>query len=441
MKKKRLIVFSVDAMVCEDIEELRKLPNFQKYLEHGCEVVNGMKTIYPSVTYPAHVSMITGCYPNKHGVISNFDFTTKNKDQNWKWFRNAYCVEDIFTAAKKKGYTTASFSWPVTGKHESIDWLMDEYWMPNPGNTLRSSFREAGSSEAMLDIIEKSACYLPEGYEKGGKLAFMQWPTVDDFIIHVACDVIKEHAPEVVFVHTGTFDSFRHSYGVFNRHIKEAVRNLDQYIGMLMDACRKAGVLEDTNLVLVSDHGQQDIKRTVNVNVLLADKGLIDVDDKGQVVDFKAFSFSNAMSALIYLKDRNDEQLKQCVFEYLKKLEAEGVYGIGKIYTTEEIEREESLSGDFSFVIESDGYTSFGDAAVRPLVQNFDARDYRFGHATHGYLPEQGPQPVFVAKGPDFKENFKIACGRVVDEAPTYARILGVTLADADGVTMEEIIR
>lgn len=104
MKRKRLIVFSVDAMVCEDIRELRKLPNFQKYLENGCEAVNGMKTIYPSVTYPAHVSMMTGCYPNKHGVTSNFDFTTQNKDQNWKWFHDACCAEDIFSVAKKEGY-------------------------------------------------------------------------------------------------------------------------------------------------------------------------------------------------------------------------------------------------------------------------------------------------------------------------------------------------
>lgn len=338
-------------------------------------------------------------------------------------------------------YSTASFFWPVTGKHKNIDWLMNEYWMPNPGDTLRSSFRDAGSSEAMLDIIEKNTCYLPEGYEKGGKTAFMKWPAVDNFIIHVACDVIKEHAPEVVFVHTGTFDSFRHSYGVFNTHMQKAIHNLDQYIGMLMDACKEAGVLEDTNLVLVSDHGQQDIKRTININVLLADKGFIDVDENGEVRDYKAFSFSNAMSALIYLKESANPQLKQSVFEYLKELEAEGIYGIGKVYTAEEIRDKENLEGDFSFVIESDGYTSFGDRAIRPLVQKFDADDYRFGHATHGYLPKYGPQPVFVAKGPDFKENVKISRGRIVDEAPTYARILGVSLAEADGNAMEKMVR
>ena len=70
--KKRILVYSVDAMVCEDVDALRRLPNFQKFLAGGCEVTGGMRTIYPSVTYPAHVSMMTGCYVGKHGVTSNF---------------------------------------------------------------------------------------------------------------------------------------------------------------------------------------------------------------------------------------------------------------------------------------------------------------------------------------------------------------------------------
>ena len=38
--KKRILVFSADAMVCEDVDALRQLPNFQKYLAGGCEVLS-----------------------------------------------------------------------------------------------------------------------------------------------------------------------------------------------------------------------------------------------------------------------------------------------------------------------------------------------------------------------------------------------------------------
>lgn len=437
--KKRILVFSVDAMVTEDVDALRSMPNFQKYLAGGCEVTGGMRTVYPSVTYPIHVSMVTGCYPGTHGVTSNFGFTTVNKDAAWLW-NKCYTVEDIFSAAKKAGYSTASIAWPVTGNNKDIDYLADEYWMPEPGDTLRSSFARMGSSEEMLDLMERNARYLPEGYELGGKKHFMQWPTIDEFWVQLACDVIREHAPEVTFLHTGTFDSFRHSYGVFGDHLKLARENLDRHIGMLMDACRDAGVLEETNLVLVSDHGQRDICRAINVNVLLADRGYIDTDASGKVTAWRAYCMSNAMSTLVYLHDPDDEQLKKAVYDDLKALQDEGVYGIGRIFTAEEARKEEMLWGDFSFVLESDGYTSFGDRAVRPLVQNFDISDYRFGRATHGYLPDLGAQPVFVAKGPDFRENVQLERGRIVDEAPTYARILGVELP-ADGRPIDVFLK
>lgn len=437
--KKRLLVLSVDAMVCEDVDALREMPNFRRYLAGGCEVTGGMRTIYPSVTYPIHVSMMTGCYPGTHGVVSNFGFTTENKDAAWNW-NKCYSVEDIFSAAKKAGYSTASISWPVTGNNPNIDYLVNEYWMPEPGDTLLSSFERMGSSPQMLKLLEENACYLPQGYEKGGKKYFMQWPQIDEFWVQVACSVMRKYAPEVFFLHTGTFDSYRHAYGVFSDHLKEARENLDRYLGLLMDACQDAGVLEQTNLVLVSDHGQRDICRAIHINVLLADQGFIRTDAQGNVLDWQAYCMSNAMSTMVYLKRPEDPQLKESVYTCLKALQEEGVYGIGRIFTAEEARQEEHLWGDFSFVLESDGYTSFGDRAVRPLVQNFDISDYRFGRATHGYIPDLGPQPVFVAKGPDFREDVTLPRAQIIDEAPTYARLLGVELP-ADGQPLEQFLK
>lgn len=441
MKKKRLLVFSVDAMVCEDIEAMHSRPNFQKLLAGGCRVTGGMRSIYPTVTYPNHVSMITGCRAGKHGVISNNAFTTESKESTWNFFSQSVQVEDIFAAAKRAGYSTACLSWPVTGCNPNVDWLMDEYWMPLPGETLRAGFARVGSSEEMLDIIESNAHLLPKGYEKGGRLNVMKWPAMDNFIIGVACDVIRKHAPELCLVHTGTFDHFRHVKGVFGPHIDQARDNLDGYLGQLMAALSDAGVLEETNIVMVSDHGQRDIKRVIHPNVKLADAGLIQVDDAGKVTDWQAYSFSNAMSTNVYVKDPSDQAMVEKVHKALLELRDEGVFGIGQVFTKEEMEEKEGLSGDFSFVLESDGYTSFGDRAVRPLVQNYDITDYRFGRATHGYYPDLGPQPVFMAKGPDFREGVTLPRGEIIDEAPTYAKLLGVDLPEAQGSAMELFLK
>lgn len=438
---KRLLVLSVDAMVLEDVDALRSMPNFQKYLAGGCEVTGGMRTIYPSVTYPAHISILTGCYAGTHGLVSNFGFTTSNKDDHWLWFAEGVTKKDIFAAAKEKGLTTASVSWPATAGNPNVDYLIAEYWMPYPGDTLRSSFKRAGSSDEVIEIMERHTDLLDPEWQLGGKKHFMVWPKVDEWIITCASDIIREHKPEVFFVHTGSFDTFRHKNGVFGPHLDGIRANLDRYIGQLMEALEAAGVREETNFVMVSDHGQRDIVRSINLNVKLADAGLIDVDENGKVTDFRAYCMSNAMSSLVYLKDKNDAALKERVYKELQALKDEGVFGIGRIYTEEEAKEEEGLYGDFSFVIESDGYTSFGDRAVRPLVQNFDASDYRFGRATHGYMPDYGPQPVFVGKGPDLKEGATKERGRLIDEGPTFAALLGLSLPEADGKAMTEFLK
>ena len=118
----------------------------------------------------------------------------------------------------------------------------------------------------------------------------------------------------------------------------------------------------------------------------------------------------------------------------------EGIYGFTKVYTREEAASEEHLDGDFSFVLESDGYTSFSDSCKRPLIAPVDLTDFRFGKATHGYHPDKGPQPTLVAKGPHIKAGVEIERRPIVDEAPTYARLLGVSLPDAQGTSIDEIL-
>ena len=61
--------------------------------------------------------------------------------------------------------------------------------------------------------------------------------------------------------------------------------------------------------------------------------------------------------------------------------------------------------GDFAFVIESDDYTGFENSPLKPFSKDIPLREQRMGKGTHGFMPDRGPQPVFLAKGPDFKEN------------------------------------
>jgi predicted AlkP superfamily pyrophosphatase or phosphodiesterase len=241
-------------------------------------------------------------------------------------------------------------------------------------------------------------------------------------------------------IHPANMDDYRHKYGTFNEYVTRGIEETDNFIGRLMKATEDAGTARETNFFLISDHGQMDITRSINVNVAFADYGLIRCDEKGQVLDWDAYSLSNGMSALVYLRDRDNHHLYEKTYALLRHLCSEGIYGIGRVFTEPEINASEHLGGDFSFVLETDGYTAFGDDWKRPIVKNLDLSDYRFGRATHGYLPDKGPQPMLIAKGPGIKNRAVLDKGDIIDAAPTFAKILGLTLPDADGTAIDEIL-
>ena len=429
--QQKLIVLSADALVYEDVEQLRKMPNYSKYLEGGCRVKK-VRSIYPTITYPCHTTMCTGVWPEKHGVLGNYELNPGVEYTAWKWFKDSTkWNEDIFTAAKRAGLKTAAIFWPVTGNHPDIDYLIDEYW-PQPGDSnMREVFRRAGSSEEMLDIIEDQlhGCVI------------RTHPDTDDFCMRCAREIILNYQPDLLMIHPGNVDSYRHRNGLFNDRVFKGVEETDRFIGELMAAVEEAGLADCTNFVLTSDHGQIDIKRVMSPNVLLAEAGLIDVDAEGNIADWKAFCQSGGTSAIVYLKDSNDKETYDKAWQVLSEAAENGKYGFEKVFTRMEVKEQEHLDGDFAFVLETDGITSFGENVSGPLISNFDFEDYRYGKATHGHLPDKGPQPIFSAKGPAFRENVTIERANLVDEAPTYARVLGVELKDADGRVIEEFVR
>ena len=430
---RKAVVFSCDAMFFEDIEYLAsKGGRFADLLKKGA-LVERTRTIYPSVTYPCHTSMSTGCYPAKHGVTNNSVFHPGQlKNVPWNWFADAIKCPDVFTAAKNAGLTTACVFWPVTGNHKYIDYNLPEYWPQSEEDTNEAAFLRAGTSP---DVWEKCVKPFIEG------IKIRSHPGTDEFLIKVSCEMIRQYRPDLLMIHTGDLDSFRHKTGLFNDLIRSSCDDTERWLFDLIEATKEAGVYEDTDFFLTSDHGQLEIVRNVKPNVVFADRGLITKNPDGTLKDWKAYCHSTGLSAQIRLRDPSDREAWEKTYETLKFMRDEGVYGISRVYTAEEAANEEHLAGEFSFVIEGDGYTSFAEDWNRPMVKQLDLSDYRFGRATHGHHPDRGPQPFFFGFGPDIAEGVRIDRRPTVDEAPTIAAVLGAEMPWADGSPIEEMLR
>lgn len=431
--KKKMIIVSHDAMVFEDLAYLGKRPAFKMLLENGSQVKR-VRTIYPSITYPVHTTVMTGRYVDGHGITNNETELCGVRAAKWHFFHEDVKAPTIFEAAKKAGYTTGSVFWPVTGNNPHVDYLVNEYWSQTPEEPILDAFRSAGSSEKVIEKVIRPNVPLVEGHQR-------QHPWTDAFTMNMACDMILNFQPDLLMVHPAVIDGFRHHSGVFTDRVNEALDYTAQWTQQLIDATIKAGTFEDTDFIIMSDHGQMNTTRIVNLNVLLADAGLINVADDGAVAGWRAWAKSAGMVAQIYLSDPQDEALVRQVETLLHQLRDEGVYGIGQVFTEEQTRQAEGFGGKFSFVLESDGTTSFGPDWQRPVMKNYDLSDYRYGRATHGYLPDKGPQPTMICYGPSFKKGVAVERRPIVDITATVCKVLGLELPGQEGKPIEELLR
>lgn len=426
----KLIVISADALVFEDIEYLRTKPNYRYIIENG-SMVERVHSIYPTVTYPCHVTMATGCYPDKHGVTANMFFELK-EDPSWKFGHENVRCEDILDGCKQAGLKTASVAWPVTGNHESVDYLVNECW-PEKGadaETFKKVYLENGTPEWLFDEVVEQFFVMR---------VVRKQPETSYFNTSVAAEIIRKYQPDIMMLHQTNIDHYRHKTGVFSDLVTTGLDELDTMLGMLIDATKDAGVYEKTNFIITSDHGQINKTRYVNLNYLFASMGLIETDDNGEIRDWTAWCNAAGMSAQIHLKNPEDTELYQTVFNLLKEKRDEGLWGISEVYTMDDLKKMH-LNGEFSFMVETDGYTEFKND-WKKAVENLPLSDCGCIGATHGFHPDKGPRPTFIACGPDIAKGVVLPEAELVDEAPTYAKIMGVDLPNADGKPLMELLK
>ncbi len=428
--KNRLIIISYDAMVREDLDELTGLPCFGRLWNEGARI-DRIRTIYPSLTYPSHVSILTGTAAGRHGIVNNEPFEAGNLKTDWYWFHEPVKVRDLHDAAKAAGLTTASVFWPVSGAHKSIDYLVAEYWAQGKNDTLEAAYKRAGTSDELFEDVVKPL--IP-------KLDSWESPVTDEGKILLACEIVKRYKPDLLTLHLGQVDYYRHRFGLFNDKVSDGVFQSERFLQMMIDACAEAGVLEETTFAVISDHGQIEYDRKMNLNLLFREAGYLSADENGALANWTVYAKSANYSAHIYLKDPADEALKQEVYEKLLAWKNTDGMGIGAVYTAEEAREKYGLYGDFSFVIESDDHTLFNSKWTEPL---FTAGAPKPGYslASHGHDPAVGPQPIFLMMGPAVRSGAVLETGSILSEAPTFARILGIDLPDAEGKAFEELLK
>lgn len=429
----RVIVISIDGFAGFYWSDPRlKIPTLRGLAERGA-VAPRVETVFPSTTWPTHVSLVTGVRPLVHGVVGNSVLnraTRQPEDLTGDPIYDSSALlraRTVYDCAHAAGLGTAAIDWPATRRAASLDFNLPFF--------KDQRVFEAHTSPAVWAELS-SLGYALDRQGEWGQLPkrFLK----DAMVADLAARVFHRHRPDLMLAHFLCADSFQHLYGPRSPEAYWAIEYIDERIRHLL-ASLPSGELEGrTVVVVVSDHGFLPVAREVRVNVRLRQLGLLDAAGDGRVGDAEArFVMNHGAGYLYVLGDRNRQALARDLVPELRKIE-----GVGGIWTEPQYEglglptiARNPHVGDL-LLEAAPGYCFVDDALGEEPVGPSRHR------GTHGQMPTHPDnEAFFLATGPGIRQGMQLGriCSR--DVAPTIAHLLGLTMSGVEGRLLAEILR
>lgn len=214
--------------------------NFTFMIKNGVKA-KSIINVFPTVTYPNHFTMITGLYPESHGIVHNkfYDsvwneyFLYNNKKDNVDpfWYDNG--AEPIYVTNKKAGAfrNSGSVVWPTgIGKVKGIgpDWVI-------PG-------KDAFSDITFTERVDYLISWFTDK-KKPINLGLLYFPEPDEL---------------------------GHKTGAGSQNVTDFIKNeLNDILGYLFTRLKEVNLFDDMNIILTSDHGMTNY--TKDKAILLSD--------------------------------------------------------------------------------------------------------------------------------------------------------------------------
>ena len=236
--------------------------------KQGVWAPEGMLPSFPSLTFPNHFSIVTGLYPEHHGLVAN-NFYDEARQAHYA-ISDAKAVTDgswysgtpLWSLAESQGMRTACLFWP--GSEAEIAGFRPTYYL-----RFDDKIDDNARIEQVLDWLR-----LPEA-----------------------------ERPHFVTLYYSEPDHEGHEFGPDAPETRAAVRKVDALVGRLKAGLDATGLPID--LVVVSDHGMAKVEG-----------GWITLD---QFTDLKGFETAGA---LLYGKTEAD---RARVYNQLKRVSSDFV--------------------------------------------------------------------------------------------------------------------
>ena len=362
-----LVILSMDGFRW-DYTNLYHTPNLDSLANVGTKA-ESLMSCFPSKTFPNHYSIVTGLYPEHHGIVFNSfhdpvlgDF--KLSDRKAVMNPAFYLGEPIWVTAEKQHIRTASFYWP--GSEAPIEGIYPNIW---------KKYDASVSYEARIDSV----------------VGWLKRP-------------VKER-PHLVLWYFDEPDGVGHHYGPDSEQARMMVEHLDSLVGVF---CRKINILDiadSINLVFTSDHGMESIssKRTISVDELVNPAWVKEIEWSNPVLLIQPINGCKD-SLLTVLKKQEHMQVytKNTMPDQFHYNNSKRIFDLVCV-----------ADSSWSIYWKSDDYSNGGTHGYDPANKDMHA--------------------IFYASGPAFRKNSIQPTFQNIHLYSLFAQILGLKPAKTDG--------
>jgi predicted AlkP superfamily pyrophosphatase or phosphodiesterase len=282
-------------------------PNISALAEKGENAK--MEPVFPAVTCTVQASILSGKYPNEHGIISNglYDRTTHSVSF-WEQPSALVQRERVWDILKKKSspplhsdIKTAVLFWQNTMFANS-----DVIVTPRPlhmgdGNMVQWCYsKPAGWYEDMAKSLGEF------------NLATYWGPTASsrssEWIGKAAEYTMEKSRPNLMFVYIPHVDYSAQRFGKNSNQARDDLKKADSIVGSIIEKASKLGISDEMEFLILSEYSFDNVSGSIPINLKFREAGLLDIRTIGgkEYIDFeysRAFAMVDHQVAHLYIKD------------------------------------------------------------------------------------------------------------------------------------------
>ena len=223
-----VVLISLDGTPPDAVRE-PELRAFAEVARRGATATK-LVPVFPTNTFPNHVTLVTGVAPEVHGIVGNVFVDPVRGEFRYSDDPSWIEVEPIWSIVGRHSLVSAAFHWVGS----------EGAWRNGRGPRYWKRFDAGTPEREKVDQI----------------LAWLDLPEARD-------------RPRLVTSWFRGGDRAGHTHGPASEAVRRALREQDRALDRLIRGLDDRGALDRTTLILASDHGMAPVERRVDLQAAL----------------------------------------------------------------------------------------------------------------------------------------------------------------------------